>query len=130
MDEIRVGTTWESVTPSSVAAPALTIATPLSPFGDVCINSTSGPNSFLINGSNLSTADVTIGALDGYTFSTTAGGTYTPTLSITQPGGGFSQTVFVNFTPTAVQSYSGNIPVAGGGVSHRGECGRFRIGCE
>ncbi len=117
MDEIRVGTTWESVTPSSVATPALTIATPLSAFGDVCINTTAGPNSFLINGSNLSTADVTIGALDGYTFSTTAGGTYTPTLSITQPGGGFSQTVFVNFTPTAVQSYSGNIPVAGGGVS-------------
>lgn len=117
IDAILAGTTWESVTPSSVATPALTIATPLSAFGDVCINTTAGPNSFLINGSNLSTADVTIGALDGYTFSTTAGGTYTPTLSITQPGGGFSQTVFVNFTPTAVQSYSGNIPVAGGGVS-------------
>ncbi len=117
IDAILVGNTWESVTPSSVATPALTIATPLSPFGDVCINTTAGPNSFLINGSNLSTADVTIGALNGYTYSTTAGGTYTPTLSITQPGGGFSQTVFVNFTPTAVQSYNGNIPVAGGGVS-------------
>ena len=117
VDEIRVGTTWASVTPSSVVPPSLTIATPLSPFGDVCINTTAGPNSFLINGSNLSTADVTIGALNGYTYSTTAGGTYTPTLSITQPGGGFSQTVFVNFTPTAVQSYNGNIPVAGGGVS-------------
>ena len=117
MDEVRVGTTWASVTPSSVATPALTIATVLPIFGDVCINTTAGPNSFTINGSNLTTADVTVGALAGYTYSTTAGGTYTPSLTITQAGGGFTQDVFVRFSPTAVQSYAGNIPVAGGGVS-------------
>lgn len=117
MDEIRVGTTWASVTPSSVATPSLTIATSLSAFGNTCINTEAGPNSFTISGTNLTTADVTVGALSGFTYSTTAGGTYTSTLSITQAGGAFSQTVFVKFAPTAVQSYDGNIPVAGGGVS-------------
>ena len=101
----------------TAATPALTIATVLPLFGDVCINTEAGPNSFTINGSNLTTADVTVGALAGYTYSTTAAGTYTSTLTITQPGGGFTQNVYVKFTPTAVQSYAGNIPVSGGGVS-------------
>jgi hypothetical protein len=59
---------------------------------------------------------VNVGPLNGYTFSTTANGTYTASLSITQPGGAFSQVVYVKFTPTAVQSYSANIPVSGGGA--------------
>lgn len=117
IDEIRAGTSWSSVTPSGVAPPAITISNTLSAFGNICINTEGGPNSFAISGTNLTTADVTIGALSGFTYSTTAGGTYTPTLSITQAGGAFSQTVFVKFAPTAVQSYDGNIPVAGGGVS-------------
>ncbi len=115
VDAILAGTTWESVTPSATV-PALS-ATSLNTFGSVCINTTAGPNSFDINGSNLSTADVTIGALDGFTYSTTAGGTYTSSLSITQPGGSFAQTVFVKFDPTLVQTYNGSIPVGGGGVS-------------
>ncbi len=117
IDEVRVGTAWADVTPGGVATPALTISSPLSPFGNVCINTTSGPNSFTITGSNLTTADVTVAALAGYTYSTTAGGTYTTTLNITQPGGAFSQQVFVKFDPVAVQSYNGNIAVAGGGVT-------------
>lgn len=116
IDAILAGTTWESVTPSN-ATPALSISTPLTAFGNACINTEAGPNSFTISGTNLTTADVTVGALSGFTYSTTAGGTYTSTLSITQAGGAFSQTVFVKFAPTAVQSYDGNIPVAGGGVS-------------
>ncbi len=117
IDAILAGTTWESVTPSSVVPPALTISSPLTAFGNTCINTEAGPNSFSFSGTNLTTADVTVGALAGFTYSTTAGGTYTPTLSITQTGGTFSQTVYVKFAPTAVQSYDGNIPVDGGGVS-------------
>lgn len=116
VDAILAGTTWESVTPSN-ATPALSIFSSLTAFGNTCINTEAGPNSFAISGTNLTTADVTIAALSGYSYSTTAGGTYTPTLSITQAGGTFSQTVYVKFAPTAVQSYSGNIAVAGGGVS-------------
>lgn len=86
-------------------------------FGNVCINTTAGPNSFTINGSNLSNANVTVGPLAGYTFSTASSGPYSTSLTLTQPGGTYSQAVFVQFTPTAVQSYSGNIPVSGGGAA-------------
>jgi hypothetical protein len=98
-------------------APSLSISSPLPAFGSICINTTAGPNSFTISGSNLTAANVTVAALAGYTYSTTAGGTYTTTLSLTQPGGAFSQQVFVKFDPTAVQSYNGNITVGGGGAS-------------
>lgn len=115
MDELRVGSNWASVTPSA-AVPTLS-ASALTGFGNVCINTTSAANSFTITGSNLTTANITVGALAGFTYSTTVGGTYTSTLSLTQPGGSYSQQIFVKFTPTAVQSYNGNIPISGGGTS-------------
>ena len=115
-DELRVGTTWVQVTPSGAASPTLS-ATALTAFGNVCINTTAGPNSFTITGSNLTAANVTVAALPGFTYSTTAGGTYTSTLSLTQPGGAYSQQIFVQFTPTLVQSYNGNIAVGGGGAT-------------
>ncbi|MER3497182.1 MAG: hypothetical protein C4308_00370 [Chitinophagaceae bacterium] len=107
-----------AVSGTGVAAPIPTITTtPLAPFGNVCINTTAGPNSFTINGSDLTNANITVGPLAGYTFSTTSGGTYTNSLTLTQPGGTYSQVIYVKFTPTAVQSYNGNIPVSGGGVA-------------
>ncbi len=115
-DELRVGTTWAQVTPSGAASPTLT-ATTLTGFGNVCLNTTAGPNSFTITGTTLTAANVTVGALAGFTYSTTSGGSYTTTLSLTQPGGAYSQQIFVQFTPTLVQSYNGNIPVGGGGAS-------------
>lgn len=94
-------------------APVLN-STALAAFGNICTGTTAGPNSFTINGVNLSTANITVGPLTGFTFATTAGGTYTNSLSLTQAGGTFAQQVFVQFTPTAIQSYSGNIVVDGG----------------
>lgn len=91
-------------------------ATTLAAYGNVCINTTAGPNSFTISGSALNTTNITVGPLTGFTFSTTSGGTYSASLSLTQPGGTYSQTIFVRFTPTLVQSYNGNIPVGGGGA--------------
>lgn len=95
--------------------PVITV-TALAAFNNVCINTTGGPNSFTINGTNLTNANITVGPLAGFSFSTTAGGTYTATLNLTQPGGAYMQPVFVNFNPVAVQSYNGNIPVTGGGA--------------
>jgi hypothetical protein len=92
-------------------------ATTLAAFGNVCLNTTAGPNSFTINGSALNTTNINVGPLTGFTFSTTSGGTYTASLSLTQPGGTYTQTIFVRFTPTLVQSYNGNIPVSGGGAA-------------
>lgn len=99
------------------AASASLSATALTAFGGVCINTTAGPNSFTITGTALTNANVTVGALTGFTYSITAGGTYTASLSLTQPGGAYTQDIFVKFTPTAAQSYDGDIPVAGGGAA-------------
>ena len=55
--------------------------------------------------------------MDGFTYSTTSGGSYTSTLTLTHAAGAYSQAIYVNFTPTAIQSYNGNIPVSGGGAS-------------
>jgi len=69
VDAILVGTTWADVTPSG-ATPSLSISSPLSSFGNVCINTTAGPNSFTISGSNLTNANVNVAALSGYEYAT------------------------------------------------------------
>lgn len=92
-------------------------ATSLTAFGNICLNATAGPNSFTVNGLNLTNADITVGPLAGFSFSTTSGGTYTPSLTLTQAGGTYTQQIFVTFTPTAIQAYDGNIPVSGGGAT-------------
>lgn len=90
----------------------------LSAFNARCINAGPyGPNSFTITGSDLTTDDVTVDALSGYTYSTNAIGPYTSSLTLSQSGGEYSQAIYVQFDPTAVQSYSGNIPVGGGGAT-------------
>jgi hypothetical protein len=110
------GTAYGAQGSFTTHTPALSVSA-LTGFGNVCINTTAGPNSFTITGTDLTTANVTVGALAGYTYSTTSGGTYTATLSLTQPGNAYSQQIFVKFTPAAVQSYNGNIPVGGGGAA-------------
>jgi len=104
-------------TTSAGGSPTLSVSA-LTDFGSQCINSTYGPNSFTITGSSLTAANVTVAALSGFTFSTTSGGTYTSTLSLTQGGGAYSQTIYVKFSPIAVQSYNGNVVVGGGGASN------------
>jgi hypothetical protein len=96
--------------------PALS-ATSLSDFGNSCLNTASAAQMFTVSGANLTNANVTVGPLAGFSFSTTELGTYTTSLSISQPGGSFSQDVWVKFTPTAEQSYDGDIPIGGGGAS-------------
>ncbi|TCZ70561.1 beta strand repeat-containing protein, partial [Flaviaesturariibacter aridisoli] len=116
VDEIRVGLDWASVTPSNAGTPTLS-TTVLPAFGNTCVNTTAGPNSFTLTGSSLTATDVVVGPLAGYSFSSTSGGTYSSSLTITPASGAINQDVFVKFTPTAVQSYSGNIPVSGGGAT-------------
>jgi hypothetical protein len=87
----------------------------LTAFGNVCTNATS-TNSFTISGVNL-TNNVSVGALTGYTYSTTSNGTYTSTLTLTPSSGSLNQTVYVKFTPTAAQAYSGSIVVSSTGAT-------------
>jgi hypothetical protein len=97
--------------------PTIAVTTPLTAFGNVCINTTAGPNSFAISGSNLTAGDLTVGPFTGYTFSLLPAGPYVSTLTLPQTGGAYAASISVQFTPTVVQSYSGNIPVSGGGAS-------------
>jgi len=85
-------------------------------FGNVCINTTTGANIFTITGTSLTTANVTVGPLAGYQFSTT-NGSFQNSLSLAQPGGAYSQDIYVTFNPTLVQSYDGNVPIGGGGAT-------------
>jgi uncharacterized repeat protein (TIGR02543 family) len=103
---------------TTVAASPTLSGTSLTAFGNVCINTTTSPNSFIINGASLTSADVTVSSLSGFTFSTTSGGTYTSTLTLSQVGGTYAQDIYVKFNPTAVQSYDGNIVIGGGGASN------------
>ncbi|MFN5877429.1 MAG: PKD-like domain-containing protein, partial [Flavobacteriales bacterium] len=91
-------------------------ASTLTNFGNICVNTVAGPNSFTITGTSLTAANVTVGALSGFTYSTAIGGPYTTSLSLVQPGGSYSQIIYVQFNPTLVQSYNGNISVGGGGA--------------
>ncbi len=105
------------VTTAAGISPFLTVGT-LADFGAICLNADGGPFSFTVDGFNLTTADVTVAALSGFTFSTTELGSYTSSLSIPQAGGNFSQDIWVKFTPALEQSYDGDITVGGGGASN------------
>jgi len=105
-----------SFTGTVAQAPFFTLSSPLSDFGNVCINTTPGSNAFDITGTNLTAANVTVGPLAGYQFSTN-NATFFNSLSLAHAPGAYSQTIYVRFNPTLVQSYNGNIPVGGGGAS-------------
>jgi hypothetical protein len=96
-------------------SPTLSAST-LASFGNACTSTTAGPNSFNVSGMSL-TGNVTVNALTGYTYSTTSGGTYTSSLTLTPSGGSLNQDVYVKFSPTLVQSYNGNISISGGGAT-------------
>lgn len=105
-----------SGTTLAATAPLLSAGT-ITTFGSVCINTTATPDkSFILDGDNL-TGDVTVGPLAGFTFSTTSNGTFTSSLTLTPVAGEVLTDIFVRFTPTAVQSYDGNIVLSGGGAS-------------
>ena len=93
--------------------PVLTTSS-LNGFGSVCVGNSSAPGSFTISGTNLPANNVAVAALTGYSYSTSANGTYTTSLSIAQPGGNFNQTIYVKLTPTANGLYNGNIVVTCG----------------
>jgi hypothetical protein len=89
----------------------------VSAFGSQCIGTTTSAASFALTGSNLTTANVSVGPLSGYTFATTSTGTYSNSLTITPAAGSVSETIFVKFSPILAQSYNGNIAIAGGGAT-------------
>jgi hypothetical protein len=118
-DGITVKTYSVTVNRASSGTPVLTTISPLADFGNICINTTSSPGSFIINGSDLDGTDISISSLGGFTYSETPDGAFTNTLSFSYVGSSFiNKIIYVKFTPTAVQSYNGDILLTGGGVSN------------
>ncbi|WP_306353273.1 hypothetical protein [Flavobacterium sp. '19STA2R22 D10 B1'] len=104
------------VTTAVSTVPALT-ATVLAEFGNVCINTVSETKIFTLTGEFLTTGDITIAPLAGFTYSETVDGTYAETLVLTQTGGSYTKEIFVKFNPTLAQLYTGDISISGAGVT-------------
>ncbi len=86
-------------------------------FGDTCVNETSANvGSFDFFGFNL-TSNVTIGALNGYTFSKDAN-VFSTSLTL-QPDatGAISEHITIKFTPTSATAFNGDVPIVGGGAT-------------
>jgi hypothetical protein len=97
--------------------PNFSLNSALGAFGNVCTNATS-KKSFSFNGGNLNGSDITISSVvASYKFSLTENGTYVAPLTFSAGSTISGQVVWVEFAPTAVQSYNGNIVVSGGGAS-------------
>jgi hypothetical protein len=111
-----------AVTGAGISAPTPTLSvnqTSLS-FGNVIINTTSSEQTYTVQGSNLSPAvdSLTITAPAGFTISTVSGSGFASSKRIAYTGGALSaKTIYVRFSPTAVQSYTGNIASAGGSAT-------------
>lgn len=105
-----------TITVTAVSTPTFNVSA-LSDFGNQCYGTCSAEKSFTITGNSLTSADVVVTALSGYTICATSGGTFTSSLTFTQGGGSFSQTIYVKFCPAVAQSYNGNIVVSGGEAS-------------
>jgi len=93
-------------------------------FGSVTVGTSSAPDQFFtLNGANLTATSLSVTAPVGFSVSTDGvtwyPGPTTMPLAYTPgfPSGSLSnQNIYVQFNPTAVTSYSGNITITGGGV--------------
>ena len=103
---------------SYVVTPAMVNPSSSLAFGTVCqtLSSTAGANSFTIQSIALSSS-LTVNALAGFAYCATSNGTYTSTLTLSPGAALTTSTVYVQFTPTLIQSYSGNINISGGGAT-------------
>ena len=85
-------------------------------FGNVRTATNSTPQSYTLTGSNL-TGNVTITAPTGFLISGSSGGIYGTTLNLTPIEGNINSTIYVRFSPTLTESYSGTITNTSAGVT-------------
>jgi hypothetical protein len=97
-------------------SPAIAISGSLSAFAN-CSGTASTEQSFTTSGSWL-TANITVTAPTGFELSTTSGGSFSNTLTLTQTGGTVSSTtVYVRMAASATGTPSGNITLASTGAT-------------
>lgn len=103
-----------SITTAAITTPYLQTTT-LDDFDSVCLNSFRR-DSIILSGGNLNGTNVTVGAVDGLTYSLTRQGTYSTTLDLAAYDGS-DKVIYIKFQPTTVKSYNANITISGGGAS-------------
>lgn len=112
MDEMRVGVTWEEVTPAeAVGTPLITsdITGFNGSFGGVLFGSSSSSSSYTISGANL-TNDIVVDPPAGFEIRTGANPFSTSNITLTQTGGTVNATTIdVRFTPTGTGPFSGSV---------------------
>ncbi len=100
-------------------APAITLASALPAFGSVKVGSGGSVKSFAISGSDLDGSAISVTALPGFSYSETGvSGTFTSTLNVTAGTSFTNKIIYVQFDPTAAQSYNGSIVVSGGNAAN------------
>lgn len=105
----------------SGSSPILSVGSLSNQFGNVCIGTTTAYETFTVSGANLDGSSVDVGTLSGFSYCLTPNGTYTSTLNLPYTAPTLnSTTVYVKFSPTLVQSYTGTIPVTGGSAAASG----------
>ena len=105
-----------TVNRASAGTPTL-VASTLANFGNVCINTIAGPNTFTLSGSDLDGSTISLSAVAGFQYAETAAGPYSNSINF-DAGSSFSnKSIYVKFSPSLVQSYNGNISINGGGVA-------------
>ncbi|NVN95941.1 MAG: T9SS type A sorting domain-containing protein [Bacteroidetes bacterium] len=109
-----------AVTGAGVApAPSIIVAPTSLAFGSITTGIVSTAQSYTVSGTNL-IADITITPPTGYSLSTSIGGTYSSSLTLTQTAGSIaSTTIYVKFSPTAIQTYNTNITNASTGATNQ-----------
>jgi hypothetical protein len=106
----------------STTTPTLTVNPTSLSFGNIIINTTSGEQTYTVQGSNLSPASdsLTITAPSGFTISTVSGSGFASSKKIAYTSGTLQpipKIIYVRFSPTVEQSYTGSITNDGGGAS-------------
>ena len=100
------------------ATPLILVSPETLAFGNVNIGSSSVPQSYNVQGSNL-TSNVLVSAPEGFSLSLSLSGPWNTFLSLVPNLGIVNTTVLVQFTPTAQVPYSGIITNASGGATTR-----------
>ncbi|MCE1188290.1 MAG: M6 family metalloprotease domain-containing protein, partial [Ignavibacteria bacterium] len=112
------GATTQSVSVTGLGyAPTIsTNSLGITGFGNVAVNQSSAAKSFTVSGSYLS-GDISISSPTNFKISLSAGSGYSNGITLTQSGGNVAIcTVYVQYTPTATGSQSGNIVLSSSGA--------------
>jgi surface antigen len=105
-----------SFTTTTTLTPTLSVNPTSLNFGNVPVGTSSNPQSYTITGSNL-TSNVVINAPSGFEISTSSGGPYGSSLTLTPSSGSIGTTIYVRFSPISVRSYSGDITNTSSGIT-------------